>query len=212
METTSGAYTVLCITDLDILQMFVICIPSHPLFSDDEKQAFIEWAYEEAEKITGCKDAADPYSYAGKAAMVHDMGIHTGIADMMVTCKWHTKWVFIGIGPDIWAKALSAGLGKKISADSLIDASIRLRLLERSYECLEGRRRADDTIPEKEFDNPVSRGPWKGMTLDRKGFEKMKTEYYELRGWDVKTGVPKEDTLKEYGLEDLSDALKEKGI
>jgi aldehyde:ferredoxin oxidoreductase len=37
--------------------------------------------------------------------------------------------------------------------------------------------------------------------LDEEKFEKMLDEYYELRGWDVKTGLPTRAKLEELGLE-----------
>ena len=84
--------------------------------------------------------------------------------------------------------------------------------MERAYEVREGITRKDDTIPEKEFNNPVSRGWSKGMILERDKFEKMKDEYYIIRGWDVKTGIPTEETLKKFDLEDVAKDLKKRGI
>jgi aldehyde:ferredoxin oxidoreductase len=52
----------------------------------------------------------------------------------------------------------------------------------------------------------------KGMTLDRDGFEKMKDEYYQLRGWDVASGLQNKDRLKELKLEFVQDTLDGLGI
>jgi aldehyde:ferredoxin oxidoreductase len=48
----------------------------------------------------------------------------------------------------------------------------------------------------------------KGMVVKRDRFEKMKDEFYELRGWDVATGLPTETRLKELDLGDISEAMK----
>ena len=51
----------------------------------------------------------------------------------------------------------------------------------------------------------------KGKTVDRAEFERMKDEYYELRGWDPETGFQKREKLNELGLDFLCkemDALK----
>ena len=37
--------------------------------------------------------------------------------------------------------------------------------------------------------------------------EKMKDDYYELMGWDVKTGLPTRATLERCGLSDVADLL-----
>jgi aldehyde:ferredoxin oxidoreductase len=41
--------------------------------------------------------------------------------------------------------------------------------------------------------------------LDRAKFEKMKDEYYTLRGWDLKTGAPTGEKLAELRLSALSE-------
>jgi aldehyde:ferredoxin oxidoreductase len=58
-------------------------------------------------------------------------------------------------------------------------------------------------------DEVISR---KGKAVDKEKFEKMKDEYYELRGWDVKTGLMKKDTLKKLDLADIIEPLKEKAV
>jgi len=52
-------------------------------------------------------------------------------------------------------------------------------------------------VPGKDGE-PVCR---KGSVVDRKSFEKMKDEYYQLRGWDIKTGLPTIQRPKELGLD-----------
>ena len=52
----------------------------------------------------------------------------------------------------------------------------------------------------------------KGKAVDREKFEQLKDEYYELRGWDVPTGLLKKDTLKKLELEDIIETLAGKVI
>ena len=56
---------------------------------------------------------------------------------------------------------------------------------------------------------PVSR---KGAVIDRQEFEKMKDEYYELRGWDKESGLPTEKKFKELELTDIAADLKERDL
>ncbi len=51
-----------------------------------------------------------------------------------------------------------------------------------------------------------------GRTFDRHDFEKLKDDYYELRGWDVETGLPKAATLRDFGLEDVAMDLGKRGL
>ncbi len=48
--------------------------------------------------------------------------------------------------------------------------------------------------------------------LDRKEFERMKDEFYEIRGWDVTTGFQKREKLAELGLDDVADGLENEGL
>jgi len=48
----------------------------------------------------------------------------------------------------------------------------------------------------------------KGRILPRKDFERMLREYYEIREWDVETGIPKYEKLEKMGLEDVAERLR----
>ncbi len=42
----------------------------------------------------------------------------------------------------------------------------------------------------------------KGKAVDKIEFETMMDEYYKLRGWEVATGLPEQETLQNLGLID----------
>jgi aldehyde:ferredoxin oxidoreductase len=77
--------------------------------------------------------------------------------------------------------------------------------LERAYIIREGFRRKDDTLPRRMLEEPVpdSYFPPLGKNLDL-----MLDDYYAIRGWDIKSAIPKEEKLKELGLDFVSDDLK----
>jgi aldehyde:ferredoxin oxidoreductase len=52
----------------------------------------------------------------------------------------------------------------------------------------------------------------KGAVLDREEFEKMKSEYYEIRGWDVASGRQTRASLAEAGLRDIAADLEGRGL
>ncbi|RLC00648.1 MAG: aldehyde:ferredoxin oxidoreductase [Deltaproteobacteria bacterium] len=58
----------------------------------------------------------------------------------------------------------------------------------------------DDTLPSRLFEK-LPDGPAKGRCVDSKLWPEMKDQYYEILGWDRKTGNPKEGRLRELGLE-----------
>jgi aldehyde:ferredoxin oxidoreductase len=47
----------------------------------------------------------------------------------------------------------------------------------------------------------------KGQTLDRDVFKTMRDEFYQLRGWNPKTGFPTAEKLHELGLSDLGEEM-----
>jgi aldehyde:ferredoxin oxidoreductase len=65
----------------------------------------------------------------------------------------------------------------------------------------------DDNPPR--FYEPLPSGPYKGKTVSKENFEKLKKAYYEGVGWDEK-GIPKSSVLKKLGLEKVNDVLKKK--
>ena len=47
--------------------------------------------------------------------------------------------------------------------------------------------------------------------LDAKKFEQMKDKYYALRGWDIASGIPTQETLEQTGLKDIARDLEKLG-
>jgi aldehyde:ferredoxin oxidoreductase len=116
------------------------------------------------------------------------------------------RWSYGAWSPDLLARLLSAGSGTETSVDDLFDFARKIRTLERAYEAGEGLTREDDTLPRKAFKIANE----EGHLLDPEKFELMKSEYYELRGWDPETGVPTEESLVALGLEDIAIARNAK--
>jgi aldehyde:ferredoxin oxidoreductase len=76
--------------------------------------------------------------------------------------------------------------------------------LTRIYNIREGFTRQDDYVPSRCFDEPVPSGPTKGSSLKREEFNQALEKFYEISGWDRKTGVPLPTKLRELGLEELA--------
>jgi len=60
----------------------------------------------------------------------------------------------------------------------------------------EGFRAADDSLPERFFNDPLKSGTPARRVLPRGQFDVMLKEYYQLCGWD-EAGVPTPEKLKE---------------
>ncbi len=71
----------------------------------------------------------------------------------------------------------------------------------------EGLNRKDDdfSAPEK-FAEPIAEGPFEGAVFS--DLDKRLDEYYKMRGWDQKTGLPTWEKLIELDLSHVAQELK----
>jgi len=150
----------------------------------------------------------------GKAAL--DLGYEnqTKLADLAGVCDQSTSAGprFVTALRDFWgeiADFVTADVGEECTPDMLKEVVDRVRLQERGYDYLCGLRREDETMPE-DFFKPIKTRKWgTRVFLTREALEKMKSEYYELRGCDPATGAPRREELEKLGLDDLADRLDE---
>jgi aldehyde:ferredoxin oxidoreductase len=80
----------------------------------------------------------------------------------------------------------------------------RIWNLERAYNVREGFTRADDRLPARFLEETHPEGPLAGSTVE---LEAMLDEYYDVRGWDKKTGRPTRAKLEQLDLKDTADEL-----
>jgi len=178
----------------------------------------MEDSYAWSKQMFGTEKAimATATEYEGKpAALIYEMN-GAAIADSLGYCVSMIRPGRVGapgsqFGDTSYqfaAERYTAATGIPADEAALFEAAERVCNIERAIVVRDGRTRATDTLPEFFFENPVPDGPQQGKRLDRKLFEKMKDEYYTLRGWDPETGLQKEATLKKLGMADVAKELK----
>jgi aldehyde:ferredoxin oxidoreductase len=79
----------------------------------------------------------------------------------------------------------------------------RTTTLARQFNVREGFDRKDDCLPARMFE-PLETGSLTGIKLDRDEFEKALDTYYEMMGWDIATGVPRDAKLYQLNIKDLA--------
>ena len=89
--------------------------------------------------------------------------------------------------------------GIHFGTSELIQVGERVWNLERLYNLREGFTKADDILPPRLLEDPISEGPSKGWVNK---LEPMLSEYYRGRGWD-ENGIPKPTKLKELSISEL---------
>jgi aldehyde:ferredoxin oxidoreductase len=155
------------------------------------------------ENLYGGKVSNDYTSYEGKARMVRWHELTFAVVDAIGTCKFQTVF----FSPNLpcyeeWCKYLLYNTGLEFTPEELFEIGERIYTLEKLINQREaGHTRKDDYPPERSFKEAHKHGlgPVKGKRLDRKKYEKMLDEYYELHGWS-KDGIPKQETLKRLQL------------
>lgn len=178
-------------------------------------------------RFWGGEEAADFTTYKGKSLAARKIQDRQYAKETLILCDllgpiYAVDNIKAAPGtPFLETEILSAITGKHMNEEEFYSLGERIFNLQRAILLREGHRgREDDTIPEFCFTSPLKGehsnpeclvpGPngevisRKGQVVDRGMFEKMKDEYYELRGWDIKTGIPDKHKLEELGLREIS--------
>lgn len=183
-----------------------------------------------ARHFWGSEAAADFTSYSDKAQAARMIQDRHYAKESAIFCNfsWHISSIEL-FRPEVIAEILSAVTGKQYTETSLYKLGERIFNLQRAIRIRELKHgREGDTVPEFWYTTPVKEsfmnpkllvpGPGgkpvskEGSVLDREQFELMKDEYYQLRGWDVTTGLPTESKLVELGLKDIASELKKMNL
>jgi aldehyde:ferredoxin oxidoreductase len=179
-------------------------------------------------KYMGSTAAADYTSYEGKALASKRIQDRTYAFESLILCN--ARWPMTqNDGPAIASQILSAVTGKDVDEEKLEKIGERnfnqqrAILLRQGWGGREGDRLLDyhhnEPIQYLRFDReckvPDEKGEVgsrKGKVIDREEFEKMKSEYYKLRGWDADSGLQTKSKLKELELEDVAADLEGRGL
>ena len=95
--------------------------------------------------------------------------------------------------------AFEAVTGRRLGIDEALTIGERILNLERCFNIRNGLTPEHDDVSERLLTEP-SDGPARGIG-SRPHMKRMVEEYYQLMGWDAKTGKPLPDTLRRLGLE-----------
>jgi aldehyde:ferredoxin oxidoreductase len=183
----------------------------------------------------GGREAADFTTYAGKALASKKIQEYGYVKASLVLCDM--AWPIYQVrSPDrsiraytLESRLVSAITGRPTSEEELETAGERVFNLQRAILIRQGwGGRAGDTVPDIFFEEPLEgtfydpegvvpggegeTGSRNGEVLDRDSFERLKDEYYALRGWDATTGLQKGERLRELNLGDIARSLQESGL
>ena len=147
-------------------------------------------------------------TFEGKAeytARINHFSIYT---DSMIVCHLaESIWGPLDISE--WCvKSLNVATGMQSSLEDAKKTAERIWNMMRAFMVREGFRRKDDKLPKRFMEEPIPKGPSKGMVFSRENLDKLLDEYYGFRGWDLKTGIPTPERLTSLDLEDVAQDMK----
>lgn len=158
------------------------------------------------EADAGYPELTDSFNHRIKPLEVKKTGILKFLEDSTGLC-WFTTW---GL-PDVLkllAESISAATGWDYKTEELLQVGERVMQLERAFNVRHGLSPADDlNVPRRLIEAPLDgRAAGKSLGPYLAG---MIHEYYELMGWDPKSGRPWRKTLEGLGLGQVADDLWE---
>ena len=118
----------------------------------------------------------------------------------------------LAIGPTYLARLLSAYTGQKTTPQDIMKSGERIFTIFKSYAVRQGQSRKDDNLPDRFYEVQLPDGPRQGAKLSRETIEPVLDEYYQVRGWDKRSGRPTAEKLNELGLGDVARELLKLGI
>jgi len=95
---------------------------------------------------------------------------------------------------------LMSGITGDTTNTDFAQAGERIFNLEKLFNYRGGFTRADDVVPDRFFEEPLTVGEKKGAVLTRDQFKTMMGEYYTGRDWDLVTTRPNRSKLESLGL------------
>lgn len=96
---------------------------------------------------------------------------------------------------------INAITGWDADISELMEAGDRAITLSRVYNHREGFTQGDDLLPEK-FTQDMKDGPYRGrLGIEKAGFYRMRSDFYDEMGWDRDTGYPTSETIRKLGID-----------
>lgn len=188
-----------------------------------------------AKQFWGGEAAADLTTYEGKALAAKLIQDRQYVKEILMVCDWVFPMLDIRNSEDhmgdpaLESKLLSAVIGKEYDEESLNQVGERVFNLQRAVLLREGHKaKEDDKLPDNWHNTPYEGhlvdpdcmvpgkngevASRKGATIAWEDFEPMRADYYQLRRWDVGTGLQTREQLKAVGLEDIADDLAKRNL
>ena len=128
----------------------------------------------------------DAFTVDGKAQLVMDMQNSNAVKFSLILCDfWATSEAYM-------AEVINLITGASYTAEDMTVIGERVVNIARAFNMREGFTGAQDTLPNRIFNEALKTGATAGKKIPREDFDRMLAEYYELRGWTPEGVIGKE--------------------
>jgi aldehyde:ferredoxin oxidoreductase len=188
-----------------------------------------------AKRFWGSEAAADFTTTDGKAMAAKMIQDRQYAKESLIVCDWIYPISDSELSPDhvgdptLESRLFSAVTGIETDEAGLYRMGETVFNQQRAAIIRDGRHgREGDKLPEDWHNEPLKRGVMdpdclvpdkngepvsrRGAVVDRQEFERMKDEYYAIRGWNAATGLQTRQTLEGLGLKDVADDMERRGL
>jgi len=168
---------------------------------------------EQAKKVFGVTTANEPLSYQGKTKLVEFFEELHRLNNCLGICHFNTVWLDVWLPgfPDI-AELYSAATGWETSVADLKRIAKRQLNIEKAFNLLRTNLdRKDDYPTPRDMNEPIPTGKVAGWKLERKDWDALLDDYYEMHGWNKETSFPTRKCLEELDLKGIADNLERVG-
>ena len=143
------------------------------------------------ERLYGGPVSAAPNSYESKERAVRVCENVYGVGDAVGMCRFTTKLFNSPSLPGLeeFGAQIANVTGLQFAARELDGVGLNIMGVERLINQRLGVTRADDTLPDRWFDEPIQVGAYTGERIDRGEFDAMLSRFYAISNLDEQ-GVP----------------------
>jgi aldehyde:ferredoxin oxidoreductase len=151
------------------------------------------------------KHPYNPLDNEGKPELIRKLILLRMYVDLAPMCAFYQPITNL----DTVSKLLTSVTGIKFDEEKILMTDERVYNLERAFNVRLGVTRHHDTLPERLLKDPMPEGPAKGHVWEGRI---LMDGFYEVSGWDKKTGIPTRKKLIDLELKDVAEDLEKKGI
>ena len=115
--------------------------------------------------------------------------------DMLGVCR--LPWIELSLSERHYEGFYRYVTGNDLTLEQLLDRSNEIYNLTRVINARLGSSGSDDTLPYKVWAKPPQSGPTAGKVINPEDFERIRSLYYQRRGWDA-NGAPTAETESKF--------------